>query len=128
MSILKVYLRAGPYWDWRQNRNDARWQSQERGEQDYDAENMMHTFRLLLSGENILKQGVPIVRFEGAQLQLLLDIRSSKFPYDELIQMVDAKLKELDETLKNSNLPETADPAAIDRLFAGMTEEWEKST
>ncbi len=113
------------YWEWRAHRNDARWQSQERGEQDYDAKNMMHTFRLLLSGENILKHGVPLVRFEGEQLRMLLDIRQGKYPYDELIRMVDAKLEELSETLQNSKLPETADTTAIDRLLSQLTAEWE---
>jgi len=86
---------------------------------------MMHTFRLLLSGENILKHGVPLVRFEGEQLQTLLDIRNGKYQYDELIQIVDARYTELRETLKISQLPETADRAAIDRLFAEITTEWE---
>ena len=113
------------YWDWRRLRNDARWQSQECGERDYDAKNMMHTFRLLLSGENILKHGIPLVRFEGEQLQTLLDIRNGKYQYDELIQIVDARYAELRETLKISRLPETADRAAIDRLFAEITTEWE---
>ncbi len=108
------------YWDWRAHRNDARWQSQERGERDYDAKNMMHTFRLLLSGENILKHGVPLVRFEGKQLRTLLDIREGKY-----LRMVDAKLEELNETLQITKLPETADAAAIDRLLTEMTEEWE---
>ncbi len=113
------------YWDWRSHRNDARWQSQERGERDYDAKNMMHTFRPLLSGENILKHGVPLVRFEGEQLQMLLDIREGKYPYGELIRMVDAKLEELDGTLQHSKLPEAADATAIDRLLAEITAEWE---
>jgi len=113
------------YWDWRNHRNESRWQSQERGERDYDAKNMMHTFRLLLSGEHILKHGIPLVRFEGDQLQTLLDIREGKFPYADLITMVDAKLENLSETLQKSSLPETADTSAIDRLLVEMTEEWE---
>jgi predicted nucleotidyltransferase len=113
------------YWVWRKHRNDARWQSQERDERDYDAKNMMHTFRLLLSGENILKHGVPLVRFEGEQLQTLLDIRNGKYPYDELIRMVDARYAKLHETLKISQHTETADRAAIDRLFMEITLEWE---
>lgn len=116
------------YWEWRRNRNDARWESQECGERDYDAKNMMHTFRLLLSGENILKHGVPIVRFEGERLRMLLDIREGKFTYDELLRMVEAKLEELNAEMQNSRLPETADAAAIDRLLAEMTEGWEGST
>ena len=113
------------YWTWRRNRNEARWQSQEQGEQDYDAKNLMHTFRLLLSGEHILKHGCPQVRFDGEKQRLLLDIREGKYPYDALIEMVDTKLAEMTETLKNSTLPETADTTKIDQLLAEMTEKWE---
>ena len=113
------------YWNWHKYRNDARWQSQERGERDYDAKNMVHTFRLLLSGEHILKYGEPLVLFEGEQLQTLRDIRDGKFPYNELIRIVDAKHEELTETLKNSQLPESADMSAIDRLLVEITTEWE---
>ena len=63
------------YWAWRRERNDARWQQQERGELDFDAKNMMHTVRLLLSGRSLMQNGHPIVRFEGEELALLLSIR-----------------------------------------------------
>jgi len=114
------------YWTWRSHRNESRWQSQERGERDYDAKNMMHTFRLLFSGEHILQHGVPLVRFEGEPLQTLLDIREGKFSYADLIAMVDANLVGLRETFRHSTLPETADLAAIDRLLVEITKEWEE--
>ena len=63
------------YWDWWRNRNESRWTAQERGQMDYDAKNMMHLVRLLLSGENIVKTGEPIVRFGGERLETLLSIR-----------------------------------------------------
>ena len=40
------------YWQWRRERSEARWQQQERGELDFDAKNMMHAVRLLLSGRS----------------------------------------------------------------------------
>jgi uncharacterized protein len=57
------------YWGWRKNRNDARREQQEAGQLDYDAKNMMHTVRLLMSGRSILERGEPIVRFEGRHLR-----------------------------------------------------------
>ena len=57
----------------------ARWVQQERGELDYDAKNMMHLTRLLFSGENIVKNGEPIGRFEGEKLETLLPIESTKY-------------------------------------------------
>lgn len=113
------------YWDWRKHRNEARWVSQERGEHDYDAKNMMHTFRLLLSGGNILKYGCPLVRFEGEELRLLLDIRDGKYRYGELEKMLDETLHELEESFTNSKLPESSDPDTIDALLQKTTEAWE---
>ena len=57
------------YWDWRRNRNESRWTAQERGQMDYDAKNMTPFVRLLLAGENIVKTGEPIVRFDGERLK-----------------------------------------------------------
>ena len=67
------------YWQWRANRNETRWQEQEEGSRDYDAKNMMHTFRLLLSGQNILEQGTPLVRFEDEKLEFLKKILNGFF-------------------------------------------------
>ena len=113
------------YWEWRRHRNDARWQSQERGERDYDAKNLMHTFRLLLSGENILRHGVPLVRFESNQLQLLLDIKSGQFAYDDLIRMADERFAQFSALLETSTLPESVETREIDTLLREVTGEWE---
>ena len=114
------------YWQWRQHRNEARWQSQERGERDFDAKNMMHTFRLLLSGENILRNGEPLVRFEGTQRKLLLDIRNGKFAYDDLIRMADERFAEFSASLTTSTLPDSVETRQIDNLLFEITEAWEK--
>ena len=73
------------YWPWRRERNDARWQQQERGELDFDAKNMMHTVRLLLSGRSLMESGKPMVRFEGEQLALLMSIREGRRTFDEIM-------------------------------------------
>ncbi len=73
------------YWDWRRHRNDARWVQQERGQLDYDAKNMMHLTRLLFSGENIVMNGRPIVRFTGEKLETLLSIRRGEWEFDKII-------------------------------------------
>ncbi len=73
------------YWSWRRHRNEARWVQQERGQLDYDAKNMMHLTRLLFSGENLVKNGEPIVRFDGEKLQTLLSIRRGEWTFDAII-------------------------------------------
>ena len=87
---------------------------------------MRHTFRLLLSGENILRCGVPLVRFEGNQLQLLLDIKSGQFPYADLIRMADERFAQFSASLETSILPESVDTRKVDVLLREITGEWEK--
>lgn len=92
------------YQEWIEKRNVNRWALQESGKLNYDVKNMMHVFRLLFSGESILKNGYPIIRFEGDQREYLMNIRRGNFKYDELIVLAENKIKEL-EVLYNS--PET---------------------
>lgn len=116
------------YWTWRENRNEARWESQEKGETDYDAKNMMHTFRLLLSGQSILKTGEPKVRFEGNDQQFLLDIRKGKFAYDDLIDRAEQLVEELTTLKAQSTLPEEPDFDKAEALLKEITNEWESIT
>jgi hypothetical protein len=115
------------YWGWRENRSDARWTMQERGEMDYDAKNMMHTFRLLYSGENILRNGQPLVRFEAEQLSFLKDVLAGKYEYDELMSIADCKLDELRQFYEGSDLQNEPDMYAINELLMELTDEWERS-
>ncbi|MBK1879868.1 DNA polymerase beta superfamily protein [Pelagicoccus mobilis] len=115
------------YWTWRENRNEARWESQEKGETDYDAKNMMHTFRLLLSGKSILKTGEPRVRFEGDDQQFLLDIRQGKFAYNDLITHAEQLVEELTTLKAQSTLPEELDFEKAEALLKEVTNTWESS-
>ena len=56
---------------------------------DYDAKNMMHLVRLLLSGENIVKTGEPIVRFDGERLLLDLSLAKAAGGYEAGRQTID---------------------------------------
>ena len=109
------------YWDWRRHRNESRWTAQERGQMDYDAKNMMHLIRLLLSGENIVKTGVPIVRFEGERLETLLSIRRGEWKFDDIMAFADEK-KSVIEAGKGS-LPTDCDKAKVDELIASVMKE-----
>ena len=115
------------YWEWMNVRNKSRWTAQERGEIDYDAKNMMHTFRLLLSGANILRNGEPIVRFTGESRDFLLSIRAGRFAYSELIERAEQLLAELAILHDQSPLPQVPDRDAIQALFINMTRQWENS-
>jgi predicted nucleotidyltransferase len=105
------------YKDWIENRNNARWVDQEKGLLNYDQKNIMHCVRLLLSGANILKNGEPIVRFEGEQLKYLKDIRAGKFEYEDIMARVEGLMAELDVLRDKCTLPIAHNMDKIDELY-----------
>ena len=109
------------YWEWRRNRNESRWVAQERGEMDYDAKNMMHLMRLLMSAENIVRCGAPLVRFDGARLETLLSIRRGEWTFADIMALVEEK-KSVIESQKKT-LPVECDRAEVDALIASVMQE-----
>jgi uncharacterized protein len=114
------------YWGWRKNRNDARWEQQEAGQLDYDAKNMMHTIRLLMSSRSILERGEPIVRFDGRSLDLLLDIRAGKMTFQQVLHVANELMTECDRLKTSAALPAECDAVAADALLLEITRDWER--
>jgi predicted nucleotidyltransferase len=114
------------YWAWRRDRNDARWQQQERGELDFDSKNMMHTVRLLLSGKSLMERGEPIVRFSGDELALLMSIREGKMRFEEIMSLSNSIISDCERLKAAARLPEGCDRAAAEALLREMTEHWER--
>lgn len=114
------------YWQWRGARNQTRWLSQESGERDYDAKNMMHTFRLLLSGEHILREGEPLVRVQGEHLHFLRRVLAGEYAYDTLIGLAEERVQALAELRDRSSLPDHPDAAAVAELLTAATSCWEE--
>lgn len=110
---------------WYNNRNESRWIDQENGLLDYDAKNMMHTFRLLYSGLNIIKYGESLVRFSGCKLEELMLIRKGTFSYEQLIEKAQKLFSELDALGNKSKLPNFANKDKISQLLLDMTNMWE---
>lgn len=110
------------YWDWMENRNVHRWVDQEKGLVDYDAKNMMHCIRLLVSGLSIVKDGFPLVRFAGSMRSYLLDIRHGKPKYDDLMAEVETRVSEMEEAAKFSSIPDKVDNDRIESLYAEVSE------
>ncbi len=110
----------GEYWAWKRNRNEARWVQQERGELDYDAKNMMHLTRLLLSGENIVRNGEPIIRFEGEKLETLLAIRRGEWTFERIMDNARRIQSEIEKG--KSALPISCDLIKVDELIAETME------
>lgn len=105
------------YWDWIKNRNESRWVDQEKGVLNYDAKNLMHCVRLVLSGKHIFEKGEPIIRFEGETLEFLKKVRKGDFPYDEIMKYVTDQMAELEKLYQSSTLPWGADIQKVDKLY-----------
>lgn len=114
------------YWQWRAERNEARWQQQERGELDYDAKNLMHTLRLLLSAVSIVERGQPRVRFEGEDLAYLLAVRNGEYPYEALLERAEALRQRCLAAGAGERLPEVVDAHWVDDLLCDLTTRWER--
>lgn len=106
------------YWDWVKNRNDARWLDQENGLVDFDAKNMMHCLRLMISCEHIFTHGEPLVRFEGEMQDYLMRVRRGQVSYDKIMEDVearDANLKHLYET--STLIPDEVNMQELENLY-----------
>ena len=114
------------YWAWRRDRNEARWQQQERGELDFDSKNMMHTVRLLLSGKSLMKFGRPIVRFTGDDLSLLMSIREGRLSFDEIMSIAQDILTDCERVKATADLPDVCNVTQANALLWEVTEHWER--
>lgn len=111
------------YKEWMENRNESRWIDQENKKVSYDAKNMMHCMRLLISGENILTHGFPLVRFEGEQRDYLMSIRRGEFKYDELMEEVERRMAKLEELYETSSIPHSVNIPKIEKLYRELINE-----
>ena len=92
---------------------------------DFDAKNMMHTVRLLLSGRSILQNGFPLVRFAGVDRQLLLDIRAGKLSFGQIMEIANGIIADCERLKVDSHLPDLCDRPAAARLLKELTQQWE---
>ncbi|AFM04543.1 putative nucleotidyltransferase [Bernardetia litoralis DSM 6794] len=92
------------YWEWVEKRNDTRYENTLEHSKNYDAKNMMHTFRLLDMAIEILEKKEVIVKRPNREE--LLKIRSGFFTYKELIKKADQKIELLEKAYQDSTLPE----------------------
>lgn len=117
----KALIEHRKYNEWIATRNENRWIDQEKGLVEYDAKNMMHCLRLLISGENILRNGFPLVRFEGEQKEYLMKIRRGEFKYECLMKEVEDRMKGLEDLCKVSTIPHSVDHKKIEGLYRELS-------
>ena len=108
------------YWDWVEKRNDVRYENTIEHGKNYDAKNMMHTFRLLNMAEEIAKEGKVNVR--RLDREFLLEIRSGAFSYEELVELANEKVYLIEELYEKANLPDQPDLVKVEGILVEMRE------
>jgi hypothetical protein len=108
------------YQEWEGKRNQMRYESTLSHGKNYDAKNMMHTFRLLNMAEEISLTGQVVVHREDREF--LLKIRAGTFEFDELMAMVDEKMERIKELYAKSSLPELPDVRKAEDILIGIRE------
>lgn len=110
------------YQEWLANRNEQRWIDVKSHGQKIDGKNMMHCRRLLEMAREIGEgKGVIVRRPNAADL---IAIRKGEVDLESLIDHAESELKEIDEIFKNSNLPNSVDPALIHNLLISIRNEY----
>lgn len=99
------------YWEWVGKRNEDRYENTVQHGKNYDAKNMMHTFRLLAMAEEIGRDGK--LNIHRPDREFLLRIRKGEFMYDELLAKAEERLEAMDELYQNGPLPDEPNEKAI---------------
>lgn len=110
------------YWEWVGNRNESRYENTLDHGKNYDAKNMMHTFRLLEMAIEIAQQKTVNVKRDDRDF--LLQIKAGEFEYDRLLDLAKQKQQEMEEAFLKSDLPEKPDLALINKMTYKIREEF----
>lgn len=103
------------YWEWVSKRNIDRFQSNKMHGKGYDAKNMMHTIRLLQMALKIFKEGKLIIEVENRDE--LLEIKSGKYSYEEVVKMADDLIVDIEHYYEKSTLMTAPDLNKIKNLL-----------
>ncbi|MGB0524068.1 MAG: DNA polymerase beta superfamily protein [Flammeovirgaceae bacterium] len=110
------------YWAWVEQRNEVRYENTITHGKNYDAKNMMHTFRLLEMAEEILSEGKVTVKRPNREE--MLAIRRGAFTYDELIAKAEIQLEKVEAAYRASKLPEQPEKAVLEQVLIEIRKEW----
>jgi len=102
------------YWEWVENRNEARYENTKSHGKNYDAKNMMHTFRLLDMAIEIANEKK--VNVKRPNRDFLLNIKKGEYEYDDLLNMAKERQDEMEQAFENSELQNKPDREKINEL------------
>jgi len=106
------------YWDWVSKRNETRYENTVSNKSNYDAKNMMHTFRLLNMAEEIASEST--LKVFRKDREFLLSIKNGERSYDELVKLAEEKLESVNKAFDKSNLIKEPKTAALEKLLIEM--------
>ena len=89
----------------------------------YDAKNMMHTFRLLNTAEEIAETGSFNVK-RTKDKDFLWDIRKGNFEYENLLKMAEDKIANLKTLFEKSDLIDIPDENLANELLVTIRKEF----
>jgi len=113
------------YWDWVEKRNESRYENTKSHGKNYDAKNMMHTFRLLQMAIEIAnEQRVNVHRKER---DFLLKIKAGEFEYSDLLKLANQKQDEMEVAFEKSKLPDRPNLELIRNLTYKLREKFYSS-
>jgi hypothetical protein len=105
-----------------EKRNPERYANTIAHGKNYDAKNMLHTFRLLDMAEEIALHGE--IRVRRPNRDYLLKIRAGEFEYDELLERAEEKIDRIEALFENADLPETPNIAHVAAVLAHIRDSW----
>lgn len=95
------------YWKWVNERNEERFNMNQKAGQGVDLKNMMHLFRLLEMCENIsVGKGLKV---RSDNVEYLIDIRKGKYDYQNLLEESEKKFEIIKNNFESVDLPEEID-------------------
>lgn len=110
------------YWDWVDKRNEERYKGTMAHGKKYDAKNVMHVFRLLnMATEIATENKVNVLRQDR---DFLLNVKSGKYEYDDLVEQATNIKDSLIELFKKSTLQESPDTLAINQTLVKMRQKF----
>lgn len=95
------------YWDWVAKRNDVRYENTIKQGKGYDAKNMMHCIRLLMTAKDIAKRHELTVD-RTADREYLFKIKNGEFTYDEIVRIGNELVDEVNRLFETSGLKKGA--------------------
>lgn len=110
------------YWDWVEKRNDARYETNLAHGREYDAKNMMHTFRLLEMATEIGETGK--LNVQRPNRNFLLDVKLGNYEFEALMELAEDKIADVEKAFANTSLPDEPDVSLINEILVDVRDSW----